>query len=141
MQHTPTQFATAIYRPVGGMRASLALSTLALALAPAGVHAQDAVASGFRIINDRTLGNCTACHALGGQSGLRSTFGPALDKVGLRYDADTLRQWVTDARRVKPDTLMPPFGTTEGTVLADRAQPTLSNDEIAQVVAALQTLR
>ena len=30
--------------------------------------------------------------------------------------------WALETGRVKPDTLMPPFGTTQGTLLADRAQ-------------------
>jgi sulfur oxidation c-type cytochrome SoxX len=88
-----------------------------------------------------TLGNCVACHSLPGQTGVGSNFGPSLDRVGTRYRADELRQWVTDARQVKPDTLMPPFGTTQGTKEPIRAQSILSVDEIGHVVAALQTLR
>ncbi len=87
------------------------------------------------------LGNCLACHALPGQKDLRSTFAPALEKVASRYDADTLRQWVTDARKIKPDTLMPPFGTTQGTHGAIRAQSILNAEQIELVVAALLTLR
>ena len=90
---------------------------------------------------DGSLGNCLACHALPRQTGVRSTFGPPLAAVGARYTADVLRQWVTDARRLKPDTLMPPFGTTDGTTSPNRARPMLSDDEISHVVAALQTLQ
>jgi hypothetical protein len=61
--------------------------------------------------------------------------------VGERYDVATLRQWVTDARKIKPDTLMPPFGTTQGTREAIRAQSMLSEEQIERVVAALQSLR
>ena len=96
---------------------------------------------GFRIINTGTLGNCIACHAVPGQRDLPSTFGPAFDKVGSRYDAAALRQWVTDARKIKPDTMMPPFGTTDGTNASVRAQSILSEEQIDHVVAALQTLR
>jgi L-cysteine S-thiosulfotransferase len=96
---------------------------------------------GFRIMATGNLGNCLACHALPGQTDVRSNFGPALAQVGSRYDASTLRQWVTDARQIKPDTLMPPFGSTAGTNAAVRSQPMLTEEQIAQVVAALLTLQ
>ena len=99
------------------------------------------VEQGFRIITTGTLGNCVACHALPGQRDVPSTFGPSFDKIGTRHDATSLRQWVTDARQVKPGTLMPPFGTTLGTNASVRAQAILSEDQINLVVAALQTLR
>ncbi len=90
---------------------------------------------------DGRSGNCLSCHALPGQTGIPSTLGPALDKVGSRYDAATLRQWVSDARSLKPGTLMPPFGSLEGTLLSSPAKPILTADQIEQVVEALQTLR
>jgi L-cysteine S-thiosulfotransferase len=96
---------------------------------------------GFRIMATGNLGNCLACHALPGQTDVRSTFGPALGQVASRYNASTLRQWVTDARQIKPDTLMPPFGSTAGTNAAVRSQPMLTEEQIAHVVAALLTLQ
>lgn len=124
-------------------RAALAtLATLIAALLPVtGALAQGKAETGFRIMSDGTAGNCIACHALPGQAGVASSFGPSLDKVGARYTAAELRQWVTDARRLKPDTLMPPFGTTQGTQRPIRAQSMLGEDDITHVVAALQTLR
>ena len=90
-------------------------------------------AQGWRILFDQRLGNCVACHSIpdaqGRKSGIQSTFGPALDGVASRIQADNLRQWVLDARRIKPDTLMPPFGLI------------LSADQIEDALAALQTLR
>ena len=103
--------------------------------------AQSLPEQGFRIINTGNTGNCIACHALPGQTGLVSTFGPALHAVASRYNPQELRQWVTDARKIKPDTLMPPFGTTQGTNAAVRAQSILSEEQIAHVVAALLTLK
>lgn len=103
--------------------------------------AQSAPEQGFRIMNAGNAGNCIACHALPGQTGLVSTFGPALDKVATRYNPEELRHWVTDARKLKPNTLMPPFGTTQGTNASVRAQSILSDEQIAQVVAALLTLK
>ena len=122
-------------------------AALACALFAGIALAQSAAEQGFRIIASGTGGNCLACHSLPGQTGqtgqtgLASNFGPALDGVGARYSAGELRQWVTDARRMKPDSLMPPFGTTSGTREPIRAQPILGPHEIDHVVAALQTLR
>ena len=103
--------------------------------------AQGVPEQGFRIINTGTLGNCVACHAVPGQRDLPSTFGPSFDKIGSRHDAAALRQWVFDARKIKPDTMMPPFGTTAGTNTSVVAQSILSEEQIAHVVAALLTLR
>jgi L-cysteine S-thiosulfotransferase len=106
------------------------------------VNAQSAE-SGFRIMFDQRGGNCAACHsiadALGKKSGTQSTFAPPLDGVASRYSKAQLVQWVTDARQLKPQTLMPPFGvdlnssTAKGRLLTD--------SQIADVVAALETLR
>jgi L-cysteine S-thiosulfotransferase len=94
------------------------------------------------LLADRQNGNCIACHAVPGVSGVASTFGPPLDKVGTRYDAATLRQWVTDARVLKADTLMPPFGTTQGLAMTPGpASALLTPGQIDRVVAALQSLR
>jgi sulfur-oxidizing protein SoxX len=116
-------------------------AALACALLAGAVGAQDIAEQGFRIMTSGTMGNCVACHALPGQTGVTSNFAPALKQVGARYSADELRQWVTDARLIKPDTLMPPFGTTQGTKEPIRAQSILSPDEIDHVVVALRTLR
>jgi L-cysteine S-thiosulfotransferase len=118
-----------------------ASAVLACALLAGTASAQSTAEQGFRIMSSGPMGNCVACHTVPGQTGVASTFGPALSQVGARYSADELRQWVTDARLIKPDTLMPPFGTTTGTKEPIRAQSILSFDEIGHVVAALQTLR
>ena len=125
------------------MRLKLAplLPLLLAALAAAPAQSQGLPAEGLRIMATGNLGNCVACHALPGQKDLQSTFGPALAGVGNRYDALQLRQWVTDARSIKPGALMPPFGTTQGTNEAVRAQPILDPGQIEHVVAALQSLR
>ncbi len=101
----------------------------------------DQVAPGLKIMADRSLGNCVACHALPGQTGVVSTFGPSLDKVGLRHDEAALRVWVTDARVWNPNTLMPPFGTTAGTRSPNPTQPMLTAAQIDLVVAALLSFR
>ncbi len=92
-----------------------------------------AATQGWRILFDQRLGNCVACHSIpdaqGRKTGIQSTFAPALDGVASRIQADQLRQWVVDARRINPDTLMPPFGLI------------LSAGQIEDALAALQTLR
>ena len=120
--------------------ASLALACSALLVATAAA-AQGTPEQGFRLIAVGSAGNCVACHTWAGQPGLASNFGPTLNKVGSLYSAAELRQWVTDARVIKPATLMPPFGTTQGTNAPIVSQPLLSFDDIGHVVAALQTLR
>ena len=92
-------------------------------------------------MNAGNAGNCIACHTLPGQTGIASTFGPSLEKVAGRYSAEELRQWVNDARKLKPHTLMPPFGTTQGTNSSMRAESILSDEQIGHVVAALLTLK
>jgi L-cysteine S-thiosulfotransferase len=88
---------------------------------------------GWRILFDQRLGNCAACHSIpneqGKKTGIQSTFAPALDGVAARYSAAQLRQWVVDARKINPDTLMPPFGQM------------LTPQQVTDVLAALQTLR
>jgi len=105
---------------------------------------------GLRIMANRQQGNCVTCHqvsvlrdakGIDGAAGKQGDFGPSLDGVASRYNATQLRQWVVDARLLKPSTLMPPFGTLEGTTQANPARPMLSQDEIDKVTAALATLR
>jgi L-cysteine S-thiosulfotransferase len=126
-----------------GLRCALA----ALALAATGCQTQPLVPvqldaappsaaslqQGWRILFDQRSGNCVACHSIpneqGKKSGVQSTFAPALDGVATRYSAAQLRQWVVDARKINPNTMMPPFG------------PMLSPQQVTDVLAALQTLR
>lgn len=88
---------------------------------------------GWRVLLEQRLGNCVACHSIpneqGKKTGIQSTFAPPLDGIASRYNPETLRQWVVDARKINPDTLMPSFGLI------------LSPEQIADALAALQTLR
>jgi sulfur oxidation c-type cytochrome SoxX len=91
------------------------------------------VQQGWRILFDQRLGNCAACHSIpneqGKKSGIQSTFAPALDGVATRYSPVQLRQWVVDARKINPNTMMPPFGQI------------LTPQQVTDVLAALHTLR
>ena len=96
---------------------------------------------GWRIMNERNLGNCVACHALPGQTGVLSNFGPTLQGVGARYSAAQLQQWVVDARQIHAQTLMPPFGTAKGLNGVASTQALLTPEQIANVVATLAQWR
>lgn len=130
-------------RPCGGL--ALAVAAWMLAVPATVTHAStpnpDAVQAGWRIMQDVGSGNCVGCHALPGQPGLTSTFAPSLAGIGARMGAADLRQWVLDARRIRPDTLMPSFGTLEGLNRVNPDRPILTERQIEQVVAALQTFR
>jgi sulfur-oxidizing protein SoxX len=108
------------------------------------------VEAGFNILLDRQQGNCLTCHTLSKTSlppnaqkelGLQGNFGPTLDGVGTRYDKATLLQWVSDARKIKPDTLMPPYGSMEGLNHPNAQRPLLTAQQRHAVAAALSTLR
>jgi sulfur-oxidizing protein SoxX len=92
---------------------------------------------GLRVMTDKTLGNCWACHALPGQEGLISNFGPSLAGAGARWSKEQLTQWVVDARRIHPQTLMPPFGASTGLQRVSGTQTVLTPDQIQQVVNTL----
>ena len=125
----------------------LLLIVACAAWTPAPVQAEPAASSettldaGLRIINSLNLGNCGSCHALPGQTGARSTFGPSLEGVGRRHDRESLSRWVTDPRLLRPNTLMPAFGTSEGLTRAAPNRPILTAQEIEQVVNTLLTWR
>ena len=93
---------------------------------------------GWRIITDRSLGNCGACHAWQAVPASASTFAPSLDGVAQRYSAAQLKQWVVDPRHLRPDTLMPVFGSLSGLRQPAPAQAVLSPEQIDAVVLALQ---
>lgn len=119
---------------------------VALAQTTLSHSAARAVQEGLRIMSDRALGNCLACHVLtpvesSGRNEVTRTLGPSLDKVAARYSEERLRQWVTDARAINPNTLMPPFGSTTGLQRLSSTTSVLSETQISLVVAVLLTLR
>ena len=110
--------------------------TLVLALGPLAAHANADL--GWRIITERSLGNCGACHAWQAAPASTSTFAPSLDGVAQRYSAAQLKQWVVDPRHLRPDTLMPVFGSVRGLRQPAPDQAVLSSEQIDAVVVALQ---
>lgn len=103
--------------------------------------AQTTTTEGWRIMTERSLGNCIACHALPGQTGVLSTLAPSLQGVGARYSVAQLQQWVVDARLIHPHTLMPPFGSASGLNRVTSHQALLTPEQITQVVATLAQWR
>ena len=110
--------------------------TLVLALGPPAALANADL--GWRIITERSLGNCGACHAWQAAPASTSTFAPSLDGVAQRYSTAQLKQWVVDPRHLRPDTLMPVFGNVRGLRQPAPDQAVLSPEQIDAVVLALQ---
>ena len=103
---------------------------------------------GLRIMADRNTGNCVSCHEIpawrdstqsANRLTLQGNFGPSLQGVAARYSKEDLRQWIVDARVIHPNTLMPPYGTTERLHLPARSQNLLTQKQIDAVVDTLTT--
>ena len=95
----------------------------------------------YEFMTNPQKGNCIACHDLPGIPGQTSNFGPSLKGVGAKWNREDLVRWVTDARVLKPDTLMPPYGTHQALVKVNPARAVLSAEQIKEVVDTLQTWR
>mgnify|MGYP003330093172 FL=1 len=105
-----------------------------------------AALDGLALMADRSSGNCVSCHEIpalqqgtprDGRLTLQGNLGPSLQGVGARYPKEQLRQWVTDARVLRPDTLMPPYGSTAGLNLPARESSLLNPTQIEAVVEVL----
>lgn len=105
-------------------------------------------ARGRALLLDRQETGCILCHVLpglqqggaGGVGGAGGTIGPALSGLGQRYTRDDLRLRIADARRYNPETIMPPYLSTEGLHNVARAQAgktVLSEQALADIVAYL----
>jgi sulfur-oxidizing protein SoxX len=102
-------------------------------------------ARGGRIVEDRQLSACLLCH-----SGpfpaphLQGTIGPSLEGVGSRLSAGQIRLRLVDARKLNPDTVMPPYYVADGLNRLGttwQGRSALSAQQIEDVVAYLTTLR
>lgn len=102
-------------------------------------------ASGRAIVLDRALSACLLCHAGPFPAPhLQGTIGPSLDGVGTRLTAGQIRLRLVDARKLNPDTVMPPYHGADGlnrTGHQWQGRPILSAQQIEDVVAFLATLR
>jgi sulfur-oxidizing protein SoxX len=100
---------------------------------------------GLQIVEDRQLGDCLLCH-----SGpfpaphLQGTIGPSLSGVGSRLTAGQIRLRLMDARKLNPETVMPPYYVADGLNQVAhqwRGKTALTAQQIEDVVAFLTTLR
>jgi L-cysteine S-thiosulfotransferase len=102
-------------------------------------------ARGRQIVENRAVSACLLCHA--GpfpEPHLQGTIGPSLDGVGSRLSAGQIRLRLIDARKLNPDTVMPPYYVVDGLNRVGRqwqGRPALSAQQIEDVVAFLATLR
>ena len=100
---------------------------------------------GRAIVASRQTGLCLLCHT--GpfpEERFQGTLAPDLAGAGARWSAGQLRLRVVDARRLKPESMMPAYHRTEGLTrvgAAWQSQPVLSAQQIEDVVAFLATLR
>ena len=70
--------------------------------------------------------------------------GPPLDGVGTRLSAAELRLRIIDARRINPETIMPPYYSIESLHGVERhhvGKPILSPQDVEDLIAYLATLR
>jgi L-cysteine S-thiosulfotransferase len=100
---------------------------------------------GRRIVENRSVSACLLCHAGPFPAPhLQGTIGPSLDGTGSRLSAGQIRLRLVDARKLNPDTTMPPYYVVDGLNRTGRqwqGRPALSAQQIEDVVAFLATLR
>lgn len=77
---------------------------------------------------------CPVCQPAGG------ALGPPLQALGQRYSASQLRDRIADARRFNPQTIMPPYFSTQGlqhVAPAYQGQSVRSQQGLEDIVAYL----
>ena len=102
-------------------------------------------ARGRAIVANRQVGLCLLCHS--GpipEERFQGNLAPSLEGAGLRSTPGRLRLRVVDARRLNPDTIMPPYYRTTGLQRVAKAfegKTILTAEQIEDVVAYLATLK
>jgi cytochrome c oxidase subunit II len=96
-------------------------------------------------------GGCLACHTIKGNPSMIGQIGPNLTHVGSRAtiaaglfpnDTKHLALWIKNARAMKPGVVMPTLGLNEyDPILKNRMTAGLNDQQIADIVAYLQSLR
>jgi L-cysteine S-thiosulfotransferase len=82
-------------------------------VAPAEAVAPPPPINGREIFIDERKGNCAACHKVPNDTAIasQSNIGPALQAVKARFpDRAKLREAIWDYSKLKPTTIMPPYG-------------------------------
>ena len=113
-----------------------ALSVAALfgaLMAPMGLATADeaqVIKEGKAIAFNKAKGNCIACHMMDGGD-MPGNIGPPLIAMKARFpDLVKLREQISDARGMNPNTIMPPFG----------AHGILTEAELDKLVVYIQSL-
>jgi sulfur-oxidizing protein SoxX len=102
-------------------------------------------ARGRAIVLNRQVGLCLLCHS--GpfpEERFQGNMAPDLKGAGARWSEGELRLRMVDARKLNPETIMPPYYVVDGmnrVLPAFRGKPILSAEQIEDVVAFLATLR
>ena len=99
---------------------------------------------GQALLRDMGRASCLICHQISGLDEKdQGEIGPSLDDVATRLSAAELRLRIADARRLNPDTMMPPYFSLDGLVdVAEvyRGQTIYSAQDVENVVAYLLNL-
>ena len=102
-------------------------------------------ARGKAIVLNRSVGLCLLCHS--GpfpEERFQGNMAPDLKGAGSRWSEGALRLRLVDARRLNPDTIMPPYYVVDGMNRVSRSfrgKPILTAEQIEDVVAFLATLK
>jgi L-cysteine S-thiosulfotransferase len=102
-------------------------------------------ARGRAIVANRNVGLCLLCHS--GpfpEDHFQGNIGPDLGGTGARWSEGQLRLRTVDARKLNPDTIMPPFYSIDDLTRvspAFRGKPVLTAVEVEDVIAYLMTLK
>ena len=101
-------------------------------------------ARGKAIVLNRSVGLCLLCHS--GpfpEERFQGNMAPDLKGAGSRWSEGELRLRLVDARRLNPDTIMPPYYVVDGMNRVSpsfRGKPILTAEQVEDVVAFLATL-
>jgi sulfur-oxidizing protein SoxX len=100
---------------------------------------------GRAIVASRQSGLCLLCHhAPIPEERFQGNLAPDLAGSGARWSEGQLRARIVDARRLLPQTIMPPYHATDGLTRVGTAwqgKPVLDAQQVEDVVAYLRTLR
>lgn len=99
---------------------------------------------GREILRDTSRASCLICHGISALPDRdQGELGPPLDGVGSVYTAGELRLRIMDARRIQPDTIMPPYYATNDLYRVGArwvGQTIYSAQDVEDVVAFVMTL-
>jgi sulfur-oxidizing protein SoxX len=102
---------------------------------------------GRKVVVERRLGNCLSCHEIDAlrEEPFHGDVGPSLDGVAGRWNVETLRMIVVNAKRVfGEETAMPAFYRVDGLNRVRPeflGKPILTAQQVEDVVAFLATLK